>query len=91
MENNLKTVINERVNEQGDKAWFNSVRDYINASNYGIASPIMSEDDLIDYYINRQNLELLILHECFKNNHLIVESKNYHLDQIIACVNKLNE
>lgn len=72
----LEKISNERINENGDKVWLNSVINYIKGTKYGKKNDVSTITDLAKYYEKRISLEKKILKKVFSNRYQIFESAN---------------
>lgn len=88
IENSIKQIKEERINEQGEEAWYHLMMNYLNQSPYGKAHNYEDFDDIILHFNRRISIEKRISHELLHNRCIDVESKNYQLGDIIDLLRK---
>lgn len=79
IEDNLNTVRKERVDKDGNEIWFNMLMDFFVNSPYAKKRFLNKYEDLIMHLQHRQQLELRICRELFKNNVKIIKSKSFRI------------
>lgn len=88
IENSIKQIKEERINEQGEEVWYHLMMNYLNQSPYGKSHNYKNFDDMIKHFYRRISIEKRISDELLYNRCIDVESKNYHLEDIIALLKK---
>ncbi len=77
---NIIKVSKERVDEKGSEVWFDLLCDYFDRSPYAVHRKITGEEALYAHLEHRQKLELEICEKLFKDQILILRSKDYDRD-----------
>lgn len=83
IENSLRQIKEERINEQGEEVWYHLMMNYLNQSPYGKSHNYKEFDDMIKHFKRRMSIEKRISNELLYNRCIEIESKNYQLDNII--------
>lgn len=79
---NLEVIRKERSDDQGNELWFPLMMGFFNECPFSKKNGLGGEEDLIEHFIHRQNLELRICKEVFTDKHTIFTSKKYTDDEI---------
>lgn len=74
---NLDVIRKERSDESGNELWFPAMMGFFNDSPYAKMNGLKGEDDLIDHFRHRQDLELKICKEVFADRYAVLFSKGY--------------
>jgi hypothetical protein len=88
IKNSIKHIKEERINEQGEEAWYHLMMDYLNQSPYGKSHNYENFDDLLSHFNRRISIEKRISNELLHKRCIDVESKNYQLDDIVNLLKK---
>ena len=83
VENSMKQIKEERINEQGEEVWYSLMMNYLKQSPYGKSHNYNSFDDMLTHFNRRISIEKRISKELLHNRCIDVESKNYQLRDII--------
>ena len=76
---NIAVIRKERSDDQGNEMWFPLMLGYFDNSPFSKEKGLSGEDDLIEHFKHRQELELRILKEVFEGKYKILKSKDYSL------------
>ena len=79
IEKNLDAVRKERVDEDGNEAWFNMLMGFFVNCPFSKKRSLKSPEDLIAHLHHRQELELRICRELFGDRLTVLRSKAYEL------------
>ena len=74
---NLDVIRKERSDEEGNELWFPLMMGFYNDSLFSKENGLSGEEDLINHFIHRQDLELRICKEVFEGKYTVLNSKNY--------------
>ena len=74
---NLDVIRKERSDASGNELWYPMMLGFFNDCPYSKARGLRGDDDLIDHFRHRQDLELRICEEIFPDNSIILKSKDY--------------
>jgi hypothetical protein len=74
---NLDIIRKERSDESGNELWYPMMLGYFIDCPYSKARGLQGDDDLINHFRHRQDLELRICEEIFPERSIIFKSKNY--------------
>lgn len=88
IENSIKQIKEERINEQGEEIWYHLMMHYLNQSPYGKSHNYKNFDDMLKHFHRRISIEKRISNELLHKRCIDVESKNYHIEDIIDLVKK---
>lgn len=77
VESNIRTIMEERVDEQGNPMWYQMMLNYLKESPYGKTHGCESFAHLIKHLEHRQQLEKRIVNEVLKDNAIVLPSKNW--------------
>jgi len=77
LKGNLDVIRKERSDENGNELWFPLMMNYFNESPYAKSKGVSGEEELINHFKHRQELELKICNELFADKVIILESKKY--------------
>ena len=77
VESNIRTIMEERVDEQGNPMWYQMMLYYLKESPYGKNHGYESFAHLIKHLEHRQQLEKRIISEVLKDNAIVLPSKNW--------------
>lgn len=81
---NILKAKKERVDERGNEVWFSLITTYLQDSPYGKSHHLEGIDGLISHLEHRKALELRIMKEVIKEKALILQSKKYSYNDLIA-------
>lgn len=76
---NIDIIRKERSDEHGNEMWFPLMLGYFNESPYAKNRGVSGEAELLKHFLHRQELELKICREVFKDRYTVLKSKNYTL------------
>ena len=62
--------------------WFPLMMGYFNDSPYAVKNGLSGEEALFAHFKHRQELELRICEEVFKDRYVVLQSKEYSVDEI---------
>lgn len=88
IENSIRHIKEERVNEQGEEVWYPLMLNYLNHSPYGKRHNYINFDDIINHFNRRTSIENRISNELLHKRCIDIESKNYKLEDVIALIKK---
>ena len=74
---NLDIIRKERSDASGNELWYPMMLGFFNDCPYSKARGRQGDDDLIDHFRHRQDLELRICEEVFPDKRIILKSKDY--------------
>jgi hypothetical protein len=74
---NLDVIRKERSDASGNELWYPMMLGFFNDCPYSKARGLHGDDDLIDHFRHRQDLELRICEEIFPDRRIILRSKDY--------------
>jgi hypothetical protein len=83
IKNSIKQIKEERINDQGEEVWYDLMMNYFNQSPYGKFHNYENFDDILLHFNRRISIEKRISNELLHKRCIDVESKNYHLEDII--------
>jgi hypothetical protein len=86
IENSIKQIKKERINEQGEEVWYHLMMNYLNQSPYGKSHNYKNFNDMLKHFHRRISIEKRISNELLHKRCIDVESKNYHLKDIIDLI-----
>ena len=79
---NLNVIRKERSDASGNELWYPMMLGFFNDCPWSKTHGLQGDDDLIDHFRHRQDLELRICKEICPNKSIILKSKDY-MDEII--------
>ena len=91
---NLDIIRRERSDESGNELWYPMMLGYFIDCPYSKARGLQGDDDLINHFRHRQDLELRICEEIFPKRSIIFKSKNYTdhlLNETLSFGGEINE
>ena len=91
---NLDIIRRERSDESGNELWYPMMLGYFIDCPYSKARSLQGDDDLINHFRHRQDLELRICEEIFPERSIIFKSKNYTdhlLNETLSFGGEINE
>ena len=74
---NLGVIRKERSDDKGNELWFPLMLEYFDNSPYAVKRGLSGEQELINHFTHRQELELRICREIFPDKVTVLRSKNY--------------
>ena len=74
---NLNIIRKERSDASGNELWYPMMLGFFNDCPYSKARGLEGDDDLIDHFRYRQDLELRVCEEIFPDKRIILRSKDY--------------
>ena len=74
---NLCVIRKERSDDKGNELWFPLMLEYFDNSPYAVKRGLSGEQELINHFTHRQELELRICREIFPDKVTVLRSKNY--------------
>ena len=80
LEDNIRQIKQERVNDAGEEVWYHSMIDYLKNSPYGKAHQYSTFEDLIQYFKSRTMLEDRIVAQLLPGKCINLQSKRYELE-----------
>lgn len=80
----INTIKRERIDEQGNEIWFSLMLRYLEESPYGKTHNLNGFDGLFSHLKRRRNIELRIIDSIIGKEALIIDSKNYDINEIIV-------
>ncbi|WP_343249439.1 hypothetical protein [Diplocloster hominis] len=86
IENCIKNIRAERVNEQGEEVWYPLLMSYLSSSNYGKKHGVSNFDDIITHFKRRMELENRVIRLMPEGCCIHVESKNYEITDILSAL-----
>ena len=72
----------ERSDDAGNELWFPLMIGYFNESPYAVKNGVSGEEALFNHFKHRQDLELKICEEVFKDHYVLLQSKGYSKEDI---------
>lgn len=88
IENSIKHIKQERINEQGEEVWYHLMMNYLKQSPYGKSHNYENFDDMLLHFNRRVSIEKRISNELLHQRCIEIESKNYDLEDIINLLKK---
>lgn len=79
---NIGVIRKERSDDKGNEMWFPLMMGYFNESPYAVKTGLSGEAALYKHFEHRQELELRICEEIFKDRYIVLQSKDYSADEI---------
>ena len=79
---NIAAIRKERTDGQGNEAWFNMMCRFFDESPYAAAHGLSGEEDLLEHFRHRQELELRLCREIFPGKARILRSKGYRSEDL---------
>ena len=79
----IEVIKKERSDESGNELWFPLMVSYIEESPYGKEHSLHGMEGLVTHLERRKALEHRIIDEIFKEETVVVKSKNYKLEQLV--------
>ena len=76
---NIEQIRKERIDDKGREIWYELMLDYFDHSPHAALNQLSGEDGLLEHLQHRQDLELWICEEIFKDHCVILSSRNYDL------------
>ena len=86
---NLDIIRRERSDESGNELWYPMMLGFFNDCPYSKVRGLHGDDDLIDHFRHRQDLELRICEEIFPDKSIIFKSKDYTDESIDRVLGEL--
>ena len=86
VEENIKTIQKQRCDDKGNELWYQMMLGYLKDSPYGKKNGCSTFDDLINHFNHRQQLELSIIREILGEKAVILQAKEYDVNQIRTLV-----
>lgn len=80
----IDVIRKERSDDEGNELWFPMMVRYLEESPYGKEHSLAGLDGLLKHLERRRDLEHRIMNEVFRNKVIIVKSKNYILNDVMA-------
>ena len=84
IESTIDTIKRERVDEQGNEIWYSLMLQYLEQSPFGKTHNLKAFDGLVSHLKRRRDLELRIIHRIIGKDSIIIDSKNYDINDIIV-------
>lgn len=78
----IEVIKKERSDENGNELWFPLMVKYIEASPYGKKHSLCGMEGLLIHLERRKALEHRIINEIFKDETIVLKSKNYDIEQL---------
>ncbi len=79
---NLDIIRKERSDENGNELWFPAMMGFFDHSPYAKMKGLKGEDELIEHFSHRQDLELKICEEVFADKYIVISSKRYTEEEL---------
>ena len=86
---NLDVIRKERSDASGNELWYPMMLGFFNDCPYSKVRGLHGDDDLIDHFRHRQDLELRICEEIFPDKSIIFKSKDYTDESIDRVLGEL--
>lgn len=80
----IDIIRKERSDGEGNELWFPLMVRYLEESPYGKEHSLTGLDGLLKHLERRRALEHRIINEIFKDKAIVLKSKNYILNDIMA-------
>ena len=77
IESNINVIRKERSDDDGNELWFPLMLGFFNDSPFAKAKGLSGEKDMLEHFAHRQELELRICEELFKDKYEVLLSKQY--------------
>lgn len=90
IESTIDIIKRERTDQQGNEIWFTLMLQYLEKSPYGIKHNIKELSGLISHLEKRREIELNVIDRIIGKEALVIEAKNYDINEIIAWCNNVN-
>ena len=74
---NINVIRKERSDDQGNELWFPLMLNYFNESPFAKLNGLSGEEAMLSHFCHRQELELAVCEEVFKDRYTILKSKNF--------------
>lgn len=84
----MEIIRKERSDEEGNELWFLMMVRYLEESPYGKQISLQGMDGLIAHAEHRRALEHRIIQEIFKENTMVIKSKDYDPDEVFRTLLK---
>ena len=84
IESTIDTIKRERGDEQGNEIWYSLMLQYLEQSPFGKTHNLKAFDGLVSHLKRRRDLELRIIHRIIGKDSIIIDSKNYDINEIIV-------
>ncbi len=84
LEENIKGIKKERCDNEGNELWYQLMLEYFKNSPYGMKYGCDSFEDLVAHFRHRQQLELRIIKEVVDDRAVILPSKEWKIDEVLA-------
>ena len=81
---NLEVIRKERSDDQGNELWFPLMMRFFNECPFSKERGLSGEEDLINHFIHRQELELRICKEVFEGKYSVFSSKKYKDEDVLG-------
>ena len=81
---NLEVIRKERSDDQGNELWFPLMMRFFNECPFSKERGLNGEEDLINHFIHRQELELRICKEVFEGKYSVFSSKKYKDEDVLG-------
>lgn len=82
IDDNIRVIKGERVDEEGNPAWYEMMMDYLVHSPYGVEHGYHGFEDLIAHLEHRQKVEMRIIKEVIKDNTIVLKAKEWTKEEI---------
>lgn len=82
--NAIDVIRKERSDNRGNELWFPMMVRYVEESPYGTEHGLTGPEGLLFHLEKRRDLERRIVDEVFREKTMVVKSKNYRLNDIMA-------
>ncbi len=77
IKSNIDVIRKERSDDQGNELWFPLMLGYFNDSPYAKKYDVAGEEEMLKHFAHRQELEMRICEELFKDKYEVLISKQY--------------
>lgn len=91
LEENIRLIKRERCDDRGNEVWYLLMQKYLNNSPYGKRHNYSGFEDMLLHFKHRQQLERRIITEIIGENAVILQAKNWTLEDFLDKIHENNE
>lgn len=84
IEENILAIKKERCDGQGNEIWYEMMLDFLTKCPYGQAHGYSTFEDMAAHFRHRQRLELRIIREVLGECAVVLEAKNWEMDEVLS-------